>query len=162
MFRNRAALAAVAAGGLLLTGSAVAVEVAAAGTADASDSVRTMRFVAHDVAGSFAMDDLAAPQGQNPGMGDMLAFTQRLTRGGRTVGRVSNVAVGVDQQRHLFQSNGTMTLAHGTVEIGGLVPQASQFTLAVTGGTGRFQGAAGTLRFSMTGNRQILTLTLRR
>jgi hypothetical protein len=78
------------------------------------------------------------------------------------VGRVSNVAVGVDQQRHLFQSNGTMTLAHGTVEIGGLVPQVSQFTLAVTGGTGRFQGAAGTLRFSMTGNRQILTLTLRR
>lgn len=162
MSRNRTAVAAAAAVGLLLTGTTVAVEVAAVGTADASGSVQTKRFVAHDIAGNFAMDDLAAPQDQNPGLGDLLAFTQRLTRGGHTVGRVSNVAVGVDQQRRLFQSNGTMKLAHGTIEFGGLVPQASRFTLAVTGGTGRFEGATGTLHFGMKGNRQILTLTLRR
>ena len=81
---------------------------------------------------------------------------------GYTVGRVSNVAIGADHQRALFHSTGTMKLAHGTVEFGGLVPQAAEFSLAVVGGTGRFEGAAGTLRFSMEGSKQILTLTLRR
>jgi hypothetical protein len=161
MFRNRTTTAAATAAGLLLTGGAVAVGAASAGTADATTAARTTRYVAHDIQGNFAMADLAEPHGQNPDIGDLLAFTQRLTRGGHTVGRVSNVAIGADHQRALFHSTGTMSLAHGTVEFGGLVPQASEFTLAVTGGTGRFEGAAGTLRFSMKGSKQILTLTLR-
>lgn len=153
--------AAAVASALLLVGAAVAAETATTGSAQASGSTSTLRFVAHDIPGNFAMADLADPKG-DPDIGDLLAFTQRLTRAGRTVGRVSNVAIGADHQRKLFQSNGTLKLAHGTVEFGGLVPQKPRFTLAVTGGTGRFQGADGTLAFSMDGNRQLLTLTLRR
>jgi hypothetical protein len=162
MFKIRTATAAATAAGLLLTTAAVALETASAGTADAHASSRTTRYVAHDIPGNFAMADLAEPHGQEPDIGDLLAFTQRLTRHGHTVGRVSNAAIGADHQRALFHSTGTMKLRHGTVEFAGLVPQASEFTLAVTGGTGRFAGAVGTLRFGMDGNKQILTLTLHR
>ncbi len=71
---------------------------------------------------------------------------------------MSNVAVGVDSQRNLFHATGTLSLAHGTVEFGGLVSQTSHFVLAVTGGTGTYNGAHGTLIFAQSGNRQILTL----
>lgn len=162
MFPIRKSTAAAAAGVLLLTGTAVAVETVGTTAAQASNRVSTQRFVAHDIPGDFAMADLADPHGPNPDIGDLMAFTQRLTRGGNTVGRVSNTAIGVDHDRHLFHSNGTMQLAHGTVEFGGLVRQAPQFRLAVTGGTGRYQGAAGVLAFSMDGNREILTLRLTR
>ncbi|MGH3510484.1 MAG: hypothetical protein ACRDPI_09685, partial [Nocardioidaceae bacterium] len=64
--------------------------------------------------------------------------------------------------RHLFQTNGTLTLAHGKVEFGGLVPQTAHFVLAVTGGTGRYARAHGTLTFDNVKNRQLLTLTLKR
>jgi len=160
MIPIRKSTAAAAASALLLAGVAVAVETAGTTAAQASNRATTLRFVAHDIPGDFAMADLADPRGQNPDIGDLMAFTQRLTRGGTAVGRVSNVAIGVDHNRHLFHSNGTMRLTHGTVEFGGLVRQSPQFTLAVTGGTGRYRGAAGVLAFSMDGNRQILTLRL--
>lgn len=160
MFSIRKSTAAAAVGTLMLAGAAVAVEAASTTAAHAVNRTTTLRFVAHDVPGDFAMADLADPRGQNPDIGDLMAFTQRLTRDGSTVGRVSNIAIGVDHDRHLFHSNGTMRLAHGTVEFGGLVSQSPQFTLAVTGGTGRYRGAAGVLAFSMEGSRQILTLRL--
>lgn len=146
--------------------TAMAAATALAGTAAletgsasaAGDGYRMSRYVGHDVPGEFAMADLAAPHAGEPGIGDLMAFTQRLTKGGRTVGRVSNVAVGVDQTRHLFQANGTMVLPDGKVTFAGLVSQGSRFTLAVTGGTGSYRGARGTLAFSFSHGRQILTL----
>jgi hypothetical protein len=156
----RKTTAAVAAASLAALGSLAGLEFA--GDASASSAVRTTRFVAHDIRGNLAMDDLAAPEGQIPGLGDMLAFTQRLTRSGKTVGRVSNVAVGVDAKRHLFHANGTITLKRGTVEFGGLVSQTPHFVLAVTGGTGRFDGADGTVVFDNSHGRQTLTLRLQR
>jgi len=109
-----------------------------------------------------AFDDLGSPSPHGPEIGDVLAFTQRLTRNGHTAGRISNTAIGVDQARHLFQSNGTIVLPHGKIEYGGLVSQGSSFVLAVTGGTGRYTGASGTIAFTFPGNRQLLTVTLRR
>lgn len=122
------------------------------------DSTRT--FVTHDT-GQLAMADIADPQDGQPGIGDILAFTQRLTRQGHTVGRVSNTAIGVDGRRHLFQSNGTMQLSDGDITFAGLVPQTSRFQLAVTGGTGAYRDARGTLEFHLDGSRQLLTLRLR-
>jgi hypothetical protein len=155
----RKATAAIGGAALVVFGGLAAVDLAS--EASASRTVATTRYVAHDIRGNLAMDDLAAPQGQMPGLGDMLAFTQRLTRAGKTVGRVSNVAVGVDAHRNLFQATGTLTLGRGTVEFGGLVAQTPHFVLAVTGGTGRFSGADGTLVFDNTHGRQVLTLKLR-
>jgi hypothetical protein len=143
----------------LLAGGAVLATVT--GSATASTSYTTTRYVAHDVAGQLAMADIADPRDGSPGMGDVLAFTQRLTRGGKAAGRVSNVAIGVDAVRHLFQANGTMVLPHGRVEFAGLVPQTSHFVLAVTGGTGRYRDAAGTLTFDNVGGRKLLTLRWR-
>jgi hypothetical protein len=131
------------------------------GPADAAHGT-TLRFVAHDVPGQMAFDDLGAASPNGPEIGDVLAFTQRLTRAGHTVGRVSNAAVGVDQTRHLFQANGTIVVAHGSVEYGGLVSQGSRFVLAVTGGTGRYVGATGSVTFTFKGGRQLLTVALRR
>lgn len=130
--------------------------------ANASSSSTTMRFVAHDIKGELAFEDLGQPSQQGPDLGDLLAFTQRLTRAGKTVGRVSNVAVGVDHERHLFQATGTMALSRGDVEFSGLVSQTPHFRLAVTGGTGRYTGAGGWLEFDQRQSRQVLTLTLTR
>jgi hypothetical protein len=130
--------------------------------ADAADSRVTLRFVAHDVPGNFAMADIAPPNGPGPDIGDVMAFTQRLTHGGETVGRISNVAIGVDHQRHLFQSTGTASLAHGKVTFSGLVPQKPHFRLAVTGGTGRYRGVGGVMAFDNVDGRQHITLTLTR
>ncbi|MFY9916364.1 MAG: hypothetical protein WAK18_16950 [Nocardioidaceae bacterium] len=158
----RKSLTAVATTAVIAVGGATMVDISTGATADASSSITSTRFVAHDIAGNMALDDLADPQGGGPGLGDMLAFSQRLSRAGKTVGRVSNVAVGVDARRNLFHATGTLSLARGTVEFGGLVSQTSHFVLAVTGGTGMYNGARGTLVFSQSGNRQILTLNLAR
>jgi hypothetical protein len=55
-----------------------------------------------------------------------------------------------------------MVLPHGRVEFAGLVPQTSHFVLAVTGGTGRYREARGTLVFDNVGGRQVLTLKVAR
>lgn len=144
-----------------LVAGAVALSIVP-GPATARASYTTTRYVARDVPGQFAMADIAEPHGQEPGIGDVLAFTQRLTHGGHTVGRVSNTAIGVDAVRHLFQASGTMVLPHGRVEFAGLVPQTSHFVLAVTGGTGRYRSARGTLVFDNVGGRQVLTLKVQR
>jgi hypothetical protein len=159
---NRRSTATLTAAALLVAGTAAVAETGAGMSADAQASTTSTTYVGHDIAGNFAMADIADPKGQGPDIGDLMAFTQRLTRHGRTVGRVSNVAVGVDHQRNLFQSTGTMSLAHGKVTFSGLVSQTPSFVLAVTGGTGRYRGADGTVTFALKGNRQLLTLTLAR
>lgn len=147
------------------------VALAVTGTASASTTHsgtesltrRTaMHLVAHDDPSNFGFDDLGAPSKRGPGLGDMLAFSQPLTRHGRHTGRINAVSVGVDQKRHLFQNMGTVRLAHGDIEYGGLVSQKSHFILAVTGGTGRYKGASGTVGFVFKGHQQLVTITLRR
>lgn len=153
--RNTAAALAVSAAAL--TVGALGLE----GPATAAHQT-TLHFAAHDVKGQLAFDDLGAPSKRGPDIGDVLAFTQKLTRAGHTAGRISNTAVGVDHVRHLFQANGTIVLAHGTIEYAGLVSQGSQFVLAVTGGTGRYTSSSGTVSFTFPGHRQLITVTLRR
>jgi hypothetical protein len=155
----RIPLAAVLATTALAAGT-VALTLSA-DSATAGPSYTSTRYVAHDIEGNFAMADLADPQNGQPGIGDEMAFTQRLTRGGHTVGRVSNVAVGVDAQRNLFHSTGTLQLRHGRVEFAGLVSQTPHFVLAVIGGTGTYTGARGTVVFDNDNGRQLLTLRLR-
>ena len=71
-------------------------------------------------------------------------------------------AIGVDGKKNLFQANGTLSLAHGTITFSGLVAQTPHFVLAVTGGTGKYVDAGGKIAFDFPGKKQLLTVTLRR
>ena len=118
-------------------------------------------YVGHDEAGNMAFVDLGDPSPHGPDLGDLVAFTQTLTLGGKRVGLAHVAAVVVDHRRHLSQASGTLTLQGGTVEVAGIVTMTSRFTLAVTGGTGRYTGAAGVLKFHNKHGAQLLTLKLR-
>ena len=50
----------------------------------------------------------------------------------------------------------------GTLQFAGLVSQTPHFVLAIAGGTGRYQRAAGRVAFDFPGNRQLVTVTLKR
>jgi hypothetical protein len=76
------------------------------------------------------------------------------------VGHFHNVGVEVDAAAHLFQASGTLRLRHGSLEFAGIVSQTPEFVLAITGGTGRYQGAAGQITFDFPDQRQLLTVTL--
>lgn len=124
--------------------------------ASAHDRATTMHLVAGH--GQMAYEDLGS---EGDGLGDTVVLTQPVRRHGDLVGHVHDVAVQVDAKHHLFQATGSLRLAHGTIEFAGLVSQTPHFVLAVTGGTGAYQGAAGTIAFDFPGKRQLMTVTLR-
>jgi hypothetical protein len=153
-----AATAAVSA--LAITGTVAGLGLSTAGAQAKSHKV--MHYVAHDQQGNMAFDDLGAPSKQGPDIGDVVAFTQSLTQHGKTVGRISNAAVGVDHKRHLFQASGSIVVPHGKIQVAGLVTMGTHFRLAVVGGTGAYTGATGWMDFQNKHNRQLITVTLTR
>lgn len=157
---RRSRLAAATAGLAVLVAGGIAMQPSLSAPADARSAGGSTTYTAHDQKGNLAFEDLGSPSKHGPDLGDLLAFTQTLTRGGDRVGRVSNVAVGVDARRRLFHATGTVTLANGTVEYSGLVSQTSHFVMAVTGGTDAYVGARGTVAFDNRRGRQTLTVTL--
>lgn len=121
----------------------------------------TLDFLAHDEPGNMTLDDLGAKSAPGgPDIGDLLAFTQTLTRDGKPAGQVHVTAVGVDHKRHLSEATGTITLSNGTIQIAGIVTMKPTFTLTVTGGTGTYAGNSGTLDFDASDNVQKLTVHL--
>lgn len=139
----------------VLCAAALGVAFSSAGSAGA-----TLRFVAHDEPGNFALDDLGAKSTQGPDIGDVIAFTQTLSVGGKTAGSVHLGAIGVDHRRHLTQATGTVVLRNGTIAVAGLVPQSHLFTLAVLGGTGSYAGTHGTLTVSTPAHTSTITIAL--
>ena len=148
--------------------SAVVVYAAAGSSAQAATkptsahkSSTTLSFVSHDEAGNETLVDLgpkSAPGG--PDIGDVLAFTQRLTAAGHTVGQIHVVAIGVDHQRNLSEASGTIDLANGSIQVAGIVSEQPSFTLAVTGGTGAYQGNSGSMVFDASTGSQKITVHL--
>jgi hypothetical protein len=121
----------------------------------------TLEFVAHDEPGNMTLEDLGAKSAPGgPDIGDLLAFTQSLTRAGKPAGQVHVTAVGVDHKRHLSEATGTITLSNGTIQIAGIVTMQPTFTLTVTGGTGTYAGNSGTLDFDASSNVQKMTVHL--
>ena len=68
------------------------------------------------------------------------------------------IGIGVDHTRQLTEVTGTISLSDGTVQFGGIVSQSPSFSLAVTGGTGSYTAATGTIDFRNTDNAQTLTV----
>lgn len=121
----------------------------------------TLQFVTTDEPGNMTLVDLGAKSAPGgPDIGDLLAFTQTLTHGGKPAGQVHVVAVGVDHKRHLSEATGTIVLSDGSIQLAGIVTMDPTFTLTVTGGTGAYAGETGTLAFDGSGKVQKMTIHL--
>ena len=141
--------------------AAIGSAAQAASVASPTRLSTTLSFVSHDEPGNEVLVDLgpkSAPGG--PDIGDLLSFTQGLTTAGRSVGQIHVVAVGVDHKRGLSEATGTIDLADGSIQVGGIVNQTATFTLAVTGGTGAYAGAAGSMAFDASTGTQAITVHL--
>ena len=137
--RLYAAVLAIAVLGVLVSGPEVA-------TADGKGK-RALRIVATEI--QFEFLDLGTP---GPSLGDELVFSERLSRRGRRVG-VSGVVCTTTQVKPpydvmMFHCVGTLKLRRGQITLQGLIEVQSEddpgpFTVAITGGTGRYSGAGG-------------------
>jgi hypothetical protein len=86
----------------------------------------------------------ADPSG--PSLGDEYVFTSDLTRHGQSVGHTGVVCTMTSVVREESQCLGTAYLRWGQITVQGLIAgEPDEFELAVTGGTGAFEGAGGTL-----------------
>jgi len=125
--------------GVLVSGPSVA-------TANAKGK-RVLRIVATEM--QFEFLDLGTP---GPSLGDELVFSERLSRHGRSVG-VSGVVCTATQVEPpyddlMFHCVATLKLKQGQITLQGLIEVQGEddpgpFTVAITGGTGRYKGADG-------------------
>jgi hypothetical protein len=137
---------------------------AAAEAASSSTSVtgaRTLSFVATDIDGNSVTIDLGHKNPGEPDIGDLVAFTQDLATNGKNVGQVHVIAAVVDHTQHLSEATGTIVLKNGSIQLAGVVAMDPKFTLTVTGGTGDYVGATGTMDFDASGDSQTMTVRLR-
>jgi hypothetical protein len=153
-----AALPAVA----LLVGSALAISAADGQTG------RTLVFtgsVAHNPREAKLID--VRPRGQS--IGDHYLVAGSIRAHGRIVGRAHAVCTIID---HRFRgqdcdfvfvfADGTVTASGGGINrlLPGQRPSRAPDTFAVTGGTGAYRGASGTMSLETKGDRETLTLSL--
>jgi allene oxide cyclase len=137
---------------------AVVCAVAAAGIASAGGRPgavhhQTLTLVEHD--GPFSFVDLPPVQngpGRSVTPGDLLVLTNPLTRSdGSKAGTLRAACTVIDARTSvdtaIFHCNGSYVLRHGTLAVSTTGPVASAPTLrlAVTGGTGAYAGARGTV-----------------
>lgn len=158
----RTTLAALTAAAVSVTIGAISLAVvslggpaSAQGHGDDHAHSTTTHYVLRD--GQFAMDDLGQP---GEGLGDILVQSQPVVRHGKTVGHIHDTATAVAPKGSLWQANGTLVLRGGTIEYAGLISHSPHFTMAITGGTGKYQDASGQMVFEFPGNRQLLTMNL--
>ena len=107
----------------------------------------TLRIVATE--NQFEYLDFGAP---GPSLGDELVISERLSRHGRSVG-VSGVVCTATQVEPpyddlMFHCVATLKLRGGSITLQGLIEVLGEedpgpFTVAITGGTGRYKGAGG-------------------
>jgi hypothetical protein len=142
--KTRSTLAAIAI--TLTAGGAAAIAGVTGATAGtgAAGHTTTLHLLA-TTTGENLVDNPPAQSAPGPGLspGDMFVQTQKLTVGGRKIGRSDIVCVATD--RPLVKCSVTEQLPQGSVEVGGTIPQSNSFTLAITGGTGAYRNARGTM-----------------
>jgi hypothetical protein len=79
-------------------------------------------------------------------LGDEFVFTSDLTKHGKVVGHTGVVCTITSVAREESQCVGTAWFDQGQITIQGLLAgEPAQFEFAITGGTGAFEGADGTL-----------------
>jgi hypothetical protein len=124
-------------------GLLVAVPANAKGT-----SKRSLRIVGTIIQQEFL--DMGAP---GPSLGDELVFSEKLSRRGRDVGVSGVVCVATQVTPPYdvtdFHCVGTLRLRRGQITLQGLIEVQGEtdmgpFIVAITGGTGAYEGAGGT------------------
>ena len=146
-----------------VTGAVVAVAALAAGSigpasGHGEDNGRhTVRVVSHNTEESFV--DVGK---HGLSLGDEFIFTSRLTRHDHKVGHTGVVCTITSVKREESQCVGSAKLGRGEITIQGL--QAGEprvFSFAITGGTGAYEGAEGTLVVrELRHNRELLSFHL--
>jgi hypothetical protein len=144
---------------LLLLLGGVAIAGAAPGAKPAGTTARTLRF---DV--RFSPFHLVDADGDGaPSLGDYPVFHDILLRDGEEVGDEGGTCPIVDVEQGLIHCTGTMRLPDGQLTFQGLTTTAPTKQLAITGGTGRYQGMGGEATLVELGDGTgTLTVRLRR
>jgi Dirigent-like protein len=170
--------AAIIAASAALTACAT-VGAAAAAAESPSHAITALKYYAFDINNGTADPGFIPVPGTNPkifSQGDELIINDQLTTTHRVHGGYPIVGyeAGVCTLTRIPEKNARQTLANcavtavttgGSLTAQGVVAFTSQqpepAVLAVTGGTGRFDRAAGTVSVAFTKNYKILTFTLR-
>jgi hypothetical protein len=122
---------------LLLLGGVAAGAAPKAKPAD--DKARTLRF---DVQFSpFRLVDVGGDG--EPSLGDYVVFHDLLLTNGKQVGDEGGTCPLVDVEQGLIHCTGTIRLPGGQLTFQGLTTTDPTKQIAITGGTGRYQGAGG-------------------
>jgi hypothetical protein len=141
---KRAAVAAIVTLGTLVLSSGTA---AADGRGKGKPRGDTLRLVATILQQEYV--DLGA---SGPSLGDMLVFSEVLRERGREVGTSGAVCTVTETEPPYtditFHCVGTLSLRRGQITLQGLVEVQGEddmgpWTVAITGGTGRYRGASG-------------------
>lgn len=138
-----------------LTGGAVAP---ALGSSDREDGDRDVI----SVVSTNTEESFVDVGDQGFSLGDEFVFASRLTWRGQTVGHTGVVCTITSVQRQESQCLGTARLQHGQIAIQGLVAgEPETFNFPITGGTGAYEGAEGTLYVrELAGGKERLTFAL--
>jgi len=98
----------------------------------------------------------------NFSLGDSFVFTSKLTRHGNKVGHTGVVCTITSTAMEESQCVGSAWLRRGEITIQGLLAgEPEVFKFAITGGTGAYEGAEGTLVVrEVSGNKELLTFNL--
>jgi hypothetical protein len=124
---------------LMLVLGGVAIAGAAPEAKPAHAKAKTLRFEVH-----FSPFHLVDVGGDGvPSLGDYVVFHDTLLRNGKQVGDEGGSCPLVDVEQGLIHCTGTMRLAAGQITFQGLTSTDPTKHLAVTGGTGRYQGVGG-------------------
>jgi hypothetical protein len=125
---------------------------------------RTLTFTSTQKHGDEHFIDLP-PKG--PSAGDRVALSSTLHQPGKVAGRLEGDCAWVDQTFEVLQCSVVVILPDGRLTLQGAhankkIPRigGTQEEYAVTGGTGAYEGATGTMRRTGSTKRDTLTLTL--
>jgi hypothetical protein len=179
MHRRARRIAIIAAGAALAVGSAVGVAAAAPASSVAA-GVTTLRYFAFDINNSTNDKGFVPVPGTNPGVfsqGDELIINDQVTvtRKSGSGYPIVGFDSGVCTLTRVPEKNAEQTLGHcvvtavwnkgGSLTFQGVVrfrkQQPQPAVLAVSGGTGSYDGASGQLDVVFTPSHKILTIKLR-
>lgn len=133
---------------LLLLGTVATVSIASAAPQTAKHpKIQVLHFITHET--SFELIDLGK-KGFSPG--DQAVETETLLQNGKQIGRdvLNCVAITVSAQGIDALCHGALILRGGQIQVQGETTFTTPFTVAVTGGTGRYQNVGGQLTVERT------------
>ncbi len=178
MHRPARRAAIIAAGAAFAASSAIGVAAATPGSSTVP-TARTLRYFAFDINNSTNDPGFVPVPGTSPGafaqgdeliINDQLTVTRKSGSGYPIVGFDSGVCTLTRRpEKNARQTYGNCVVTavwkkHGSLTFQGVVQfknQQPQSALAVTGGTGSYDGASGVLDVSFTASHKILTIKLR-